>query len=155
MEFRGTCVGNCALATVWTSCPIISCCVRRYVDDVISRIGRMFPDMTIELFRPNGNSAVLLVSTHVCSKCQQNPSVCSGPFSVATQGQRFSYSQRPNLPYCYLQPGGGGTLACLLLFHFYGFPVFLYASVSSTCIFCSTCGGNVVFFKCAVWITWI
>lgn len=33
----------------------------RYVDDVISRIGRMFPDMTIELFRPNGTSAVLLV----------------------------------------------------------------------------------------------
>lgn len=34
----------------------------RYVDDVISRIGRMFPDMSIELFRPNGTSAVLLVS---------------------------------------------------------------------------------------------
>ncbi|KAF0022497.1 hypothetical protein F2P81_025123 [Scophthalmus maximus] len=33
-----------------------------YVDDVISRIGRMFPDMTIELFRPNGTSAVLLVT---------------------------------------------------------------------------------------------
>ncbi|XP_039979279.1 mediator of RNA polymerase II transcription subunit 27-like, partial [Xiphias gladius] len=32
----------------------------QYVDDVISRIGRMFPDMTIELFRPNGTSAVLL-----------------------------------------------------------------------------------------------
>lgn len=40
---------------------VISFCVCRYVDDVISRIGRMFPDMTIELFRPNGNSAVLLV----------------------------------------------------------------------------------------------
>lgn len=36
----------------------------RYVDDVISRIGRMFPDMSIELFRPNGTSAVLLVRTH-------------------------------------------------------------------------------------------
>lgn len=35
--------------------------LHRYVDDVISRIGRMFPDMTIELFRPNGTSAVLLV----------------------------------------------------------------------------------------------
>ncbi|TKS79189.1 Mediator of RNA polymerase II transcription subunit 27 [Collichthys lucidus] len=34
----------------------------KYVDDVISRIGRMFPDMTIELFRPNGTSAVLLVT---------------------------------------------------------------------------------------------
>uniref|UniRef100_A0A3B4V3K2 Mediator complex subunit 27 n=3 Tax=Seriola TaxID=8160 RepID=A0A3B4V3K2_SERDU len=34
----------------------------QYVDDVISRIGRMFPDMTIELFRPNGTSAVLLVT---------------------------------------------------------------------------------------------
>ncbi|CAB1321581.1 unnamed protein product [Coregonus sp. 'balchen'] len=34
----------------------------RYVDDVISRIGRMFPDMSIELFRPNGTSAVLLVA---------------------------------------------------------------------------------------------
>ncbi|XP_064882579.1 mediator of RNA polymerase II transcription subunit 27 isoform X2 [Oncorhynchus nerka] len=34
----------------------------RYVDDVISRIGRMFPDMSIELFRPNGTSAVLLVT---------------------------------------------------------------------------------------------
>ncbi|XP_076126861.1 mediator of RNA polymerase II transcription subunit 27 [Alosa pseudoharengus] len=32
----------------------------QYVDDVITRIGRMFPDMTIELFRPNGTSAVLL-----------------------------------------------------------------------------------------------
>uniref|UniRef100_A0AAX7STZ1 Mediator complex subunit 27 n=1 Tax=Astatotilapia calliptera TaxID=8154 RepID=A0AAX7STZ1_ASTCA len=31
----------------------------QYVDDVISRIGRLFPDMTIELFRPNGTSAVL------------------------------------------------------------------------------------------------
>ncbi|TWW60995.1 Mediator of RNA polymerase II transcription subunit 27 [Takifugu flavidus] len=37
-------------------------CSHWYVDDVISRIGRMFPDMTIELFRPNGNSAVLLVT---------------------------------------------------------------------------------------------
>ncbi|KAG2470062.1 MED27 polymerase, partial [Polypterus senegalus] len=35
--------------------------LRRYVDDVISRIGRMFPDMSIELFRPNGTSAVLLI----------------------------------------------------------------------------------------------
>uniref|UniRef100_A0A1A8DXA8 Mediator complex subunit 27 n=1 Tax=Nothobranchius kadleci TaxID=1051664 RepID=A0A1A8DXA8_NOTKA len=34
----------------------------QYVDDVIARIGRMFPDMTIELFRPNGTSAVLLVT---------------------------------------------------------------------------------------------
>ncbi|PWA29941.1 hypothetical protein CCH79_00020550 [Gambusia affinis] len=34
----------------------------QYVDDVISRVGRMFPDMTIELFRPNGTSAVLLVT---------------------------------------------------------------------------------------------
>ncbi|XP_013855530.1 mediator of RNA polymerase II transcription subunit 27 [Austrofundulus limnaeus] len=34
----------------------------QYVDDVISRIGRMFPDITIELFRPNGTSAVLLVT---------------------------------------------------------------------------------------------
>ncbi|KAI9541692.1 Mediator of RNA polymerase II transcription subunit 27 [Dissostichus eleginoides] len=34
----------------------------QYVDDVISRIGRMFPDLTIELFRPNGTSAVLLVT---------------------------------------------------------------------------------------------
>ncbi|KAK3540444.1 hypothetical protein QTP70_030993 [Hemibagrus guttatus] len=33
----------------------------QYVDDVISRIGRMFPDMSIELFRPNGTSAVLLL----------------------------------------------------------------------------------------------
>ncbi|XP_017571602.1 mediator of RNA polymerase II transcription subunit 27 isoform X2 [Pygocentrus nattereri] len=35
----------------------------QYVDDVISRIGRMFPDMSIELFRPNGTSAVLLKSS--------------------------------------------------------------------------------------------
>uniref|UniRef100_A0A3B1KGV8 Mediator complex subunit 27 n=1 Tax=Astyanax mexicanus TaxID=7994 RepID=A0A3B1KGV8_ASTMX len=34
----------------------------QYVDDVITRIGRMFPDMSIELFRPNGTSAVLLVT---------------------------------------------------------------------------------------------
>lgn len=63
------------------SCPLISCCVCRYVDDVISRIGRMFPDMTIELFRPNGNSAVLLVSTPVCTSCRRTPSVFTGPFS--------------------------------------------------------------------------
>ncbi|KAI4795408.1 hypothetical protein KUCAC02_031428, partial [Chaenocephalus aceratus] len=30
----------------------------QYVDDVISRIGRMFPDLTIELFRPNGTTIV-------------------------------------------------------------------------------------------------
>lgn len=63
------------LLIVCLSCPIISSCVCRYVDDVISRIGRMFPDMTIELFRPNGNSAVLLVSTHVCTTCQRTFSV--------------------------------------------------------------------------------
>lgn len=63
------------LLIVCLSCPIISSCVCRYVDDVISRIGRMFPDMTIELFRPNGNSAVLLVPTHVCTTCQGNFSV--------------------------------------------------------------------------------
>lgn len=63
------------LLIVCLSCPIISSCVCRYVDDVISRIGRMFPDMTIELFRPNGNSAVLLVSTHDCTACQRNFSV--------------------------------------------------------------------------------
>ncbi|KAL7391964.1 hypothetical protein ABVT39_017354 [Epinephelus coioides] len=40
----------------------------QYVDDVISRIGRMFPDMTIELFRPNGTSAVLLDG---CSRIQR------------------------------------------------------------------------------------
>ncbi|MFT7819476.1 mediator of RNA polymerase II transcription subunit 27 [Arapaima gigas] len=34
----------------------------QYVDDVISRICRLFPDMTIELSRPNGTSAVLLVT---------------------------------------------------------------------------------------------
>ncbi|XP_030639076.1 mediator of RNA polymerase II transcription subunit 27 isoform X2 [Chanos chanos] len=33
----------------------------QYVDDVISRVGRMFPDVSIELFRPNGTSAVLLL----------------------------------------------------------------------------------------------
>lgn len=76
-----------------------SAAVCRYVDDVISRIDRMFPDMTIELFRPNGNSAVLLVSTHVCSKCPGRPTVLTGPFraaggGVATQGQSCS-SQLP------------------------------------------------------------
>lgn len=34
----------------------------RYVDDVISRIDRMFPEMSIQLSRPNGTSAMLLVS---------------------------------------------------------------------------------------------
>lgn len=47
----------------------MSSSVFRYVDDVISRIGRMFPDMTIELFRPNGTSAVLLVMTHIAKHC--------------------------------------------------------------------------------------
>ncbi len=43
----------------------------RYVDDVISRIGRMFPDMSIELFRPNGTSAVLLVRCFVLHRSLQ------------------------------------------------------------------------------------
>ncbi|XP_037583963.1 mediator of RNA polymerase II transcription subunit 27 isoform X1 [Cebus imitator] len=34
----------------------------RYVDDVISRIDRMFPEMSIHLSRPNGASAMLLVT---------------------------------------------------------------------------------------------
>lgn len=36
--------------------------VGRYVDDVINRIDRMFPEMSIQLSRPNGTSAMLLVS---------------------------------------------------------------------------------------------
>uniref|UniRef100_A0A670YK26 Mediator complex subunit 27 n=1 Tax=Pseudonaja textilis TaxID=8673 RepID=A0A670YK26_PSETE len=36
-----------------------------YVDDVISRIDRMFPEMSIHLSRPNGTSAMLL-STATC-----------------------------------------------------------------------------------------
>ncbi|TSO77758.1 Mediator of RNA polymerase II transcription subunit 27 [Bagarius yarrelli] len=56
------------LADVYTNCTLV--CQpgplfpmqKLYVDDVISRIGRMFPDMSIELFRPNGTSAVLLVT---------------------------------------------------------------------------------------------
>ncbi|OXB69091.1 hypothetical protein ASZ78_009567 [Callipepla squamata] len=34
----------------------------RYVDDVINRIDRMFPEMSIQLSRPNGTSAMLLVT---------------------------------------------------------------------------------------------
>ncbi|ELV12676.1 Mediator of RNA polymerase II transcription subunit 27 [Tupaia chinensis] len=34
----------------------------KYVDDVISRIDRMFPEMSIQLSRPNGTSAMLLVT---------------------------------------------------------------------------------------------
>uniref|UniRef100_A0A8B9M0T7 Mediator complex subunit 27 n=1 Tax=Accipiter nisus TaxID=211598 RepID=A0A8B9M0T7_9AVES len=34
----------------------------QYVDDVINRIDRMFPEMSIQLSRPNGTSAMLLVS---------------------------------------------------------------------------------------------
>ncbi|OXB73502.1 UNVERIFIED_CONTAM: hypothetical protein H355_012469 [Colinus virginianus] len=34
----------------------------RYVDDVIHRIDRMFPEMSIQLSRPNGTSAMLLVT---------------------------------------------------------------------------------------------
>ncbi|KAG9472179.1 hypothetical protein GDO78_021000 [Eleutherodactylus coqui] len=33
----------------------------QYIDDVITRIDRMFPEMTIHLSRPNGTSAMLLV----------------------------------------------------------------------------------------------
>ncbi|XP_075434842.1 mediator of RNA polymerase II transcription subunit 27 isoform X5 [Ascaphus truei] len=36
----------------------------QYIDDVISRIDRMFPEMTIHLSRPNGTSAMLLVTDH-------------------------------------------------------------------------------------------
>nr|KAF6433945.1 mediator complex subunit 27 [Molossus molossus] len=42
----------------------------QYVDDVISRIDRMFPEMSIHLSRPNGTSAMLLV-------CSAWPSVGS------------------------------------------------------------------------------
>lgn len=52
-------------------CRILLLSLYRYVDDVISRIGRMFPDMTIELFRPNGTSAVLLVITHTTNHTLQ------------------------------------------------------------------------------------
>lgn len=52
----------------------------RYVDDVISRIGRMFPDMSIELFRPNGTSAVLLVR---CSVLYTSVQICLGWFVSA------------------------------------------------------------------------
>lgn len=41
--------------------------VGRYVDDVISRIDRMFPEMSIQLSRPNGTSAMLLVSWNISS----------------------------------------------------------------------------------------
>ncbi|XP_077162507.1 mediator of RNA polymerase II transcription subunit 27 isoform X1 [Paroedura picta] len=34
----------------------------QYVDDVISRIDRMFPEMSIHLSRPNGTSAMLMVT---------------------------------------------------------------------------------------------
>ncbi|XP_054704600.1 mediator of RNA polymerase II transcription subunit 27 isoform X2 [Grus americana] len=34
----------------------------QYVDDVINRIDRMFPEMSIQLSRPNGTSAMLLVT---------------------------------------------------------------------------------------------
>ncbi|XP_073493958.1 mediator of RNA polymerase II transcription subunit 27 isoform X4 [Phyllobates terribilis] len=36
----------------------------QYIDDVITRIDRMFPEMTIHLSRPNGTSAMLLVTDH-------------------------------------------------------------------------------------------
>uniref|UniRef100_A0A803XPG9 Mediator complex subunit 27 n=1 Tax=Meleagris gallopavo TaxID=9103 RepID=A0A803XPG9_MELGA len=36
--------------------------IPRYVDDVINRIDRMFPEMSIQLSRPNGTSAMLLVT---------------------------------------------------------------------------------------------
>lgn len=39
----------------------------RYVDDVINRIDRMFPEMSIQLSRPNGTSAMLLVSWVILS----------------------------------------------------------------------------------------
>lgn len=34
----------------------------QYIDDVINRIGRLFHDMSIQLSRPNGSSAVLVVT---------------------------------------------------------------------------------------------
>uniref|UniRef100_A0A8D1FC76 Mediator of RNA polymerase II transcription subunit 27 n=1 Tax=Sus scrofa TaxID=9823 RepID=A0A8D1FC76_PIG len=37
----------------------------QYVDDVISRIDRMFPEMSIHLSRPNGTSAMLLVTQNI------------------------------------------------------------------------------------------
>lgn len=75
------------------STAIVSSSMFRYVDDVISRIGRMFPDMTIELFRPNGTSAVLLVITHiqnavkVCSDQVTGGYLCHLPLSQVTLGK--------------------------------------------------------------------
>uniref|UniRef100_A0A8C5QYM5 Mediator complex subunit 27 n=1 Tax=Leptobrachium leishanense TaxID=445787 RepID=A0A8C5QYM5_9ANUR len=40
----------------------LTICFVKYIDDVISRIDRMFPEMTIHLSRPNGTSAMLLVT---------------------------------------------------------------------------------------------
>uniref|UniRef100_A0A3Q3ALU2 Mediator complex subunit 27 n=1 Tax=Kryptolebias marmoratus TaxID=37003 RepID=A0A3Q3ALU2_KRYMA len=59
----------------------------QYVDDVISRIGRMFPDMTIELFRPNGTSAVLLQVCVFSAVLQNNLFVCSHQLDIWTKSQ--------------------------------------------------------------------
>jgi len=52
--------------------------MRRYVDDVISRIDRMFPEMSIHLSRPNGTSAMLLnLMKSQSPRMSYDPSSCS------------------------------------------------------------------------------
>uniref|UniRef100_A0A8C2P0M6 Mediator of RNA polymerase II transcription subunit 27 n=1 Tax=Capra hircus TaxID=9925 RepID=A0A8C2P0M6_CAPHI len=55
-------IGACYSASTGCSAPWEGAHPFRYVDDVISRIDRMFPEMTIHLSRPNGTSAMLLVT---------------------------------------------------------------------------------------------
>ncbi|XP_049907738.1 mediator of RNA polymerase II transcription subunit 27 isoform X3 [Epinephelus moara] len=80
----------------------------QYVDDVISRIGRMFPDMTIELFRPNGTSAVLLVikhtTTHTVQVCSdQVTGVCSDQVTGVCSDQITGVFRPGNR--CVFRPG--------------------------------------------------
>ncbi|XP_078238885.1 mediator of RNA polymerase II transcription subunit 27 isoform X2 [Pogona vitticeps] len=54
--------GSLSAFRIFVNSPGDSLHTKRYVDDVISRIDRMFPEMSIHLSRPNGTSAMLLVT---------------------------------------------------------------------------------------------
>ncbi|ELK07305.1 Mediator of RNA polymerase II transcription subunit 27 [Pteropus alecto] len=63
-KWSNKCVVRCRLVSL-TGALFLRVCFflpLRYVDDVISRIDRMFPEMSIHLSRPNGTSAMLLVT---------------------------------------------------------------------------------------------
>ncbi|XP_075434840.1 mediator of RNA polymerase II transcription subunit 27 isoform X3 [Ascaphus truei] len=76
----------------------------QYIDDVISRIDRMFPEMTIHLSRPNGTSAMLLLDTWSKSNYQVFQKVtfplCRLKRLFGTSNHPPPFVPRPGQPTC-------------------------------------------------------